>query len=41
MQNIMRMSFMLMAPILVLIYWRNSMRELEDLHANYDLKYLE
>lgn len=37
----MRISFLIISPILLVIYWRNSLRQVENLHANYDLNYAE
>lgn len=36
-----RISFIILSPVLILIYWRNSFRQIDDLHANFDLKYAE
>lgn len=39
MKILVRLSLILLSPYLVLVYWRNSMREMGDLHANFDLNY--
>lgn len=36
-----RISFILLSPVFLFIYWRNSLRQIEDLHANFDLKYAD
>jgi hypothetical protein len=41
MQIISRFAFIFVSPILLYIYWRNSIRELDNLHAHFELKYLE
>lgn len=41
MNLIIRISFMILSPVFLYIYWRNSFRQIDDLHANFDLKYAE
>ena len=36
-----RISFILLSPVFLFIYWRNSLRQIDDLHANFDLNYAE
>lgn len=37
MKTLIRLGFFLMSPYLLLLYWRNSIREVGDLHAGYEL----
>jgi hypothetical protein len=39
MQFIVRLSLIVLTPYLLLVYWRNSMREMDNLHAQYELNY--
>lgn len=41
MQIIVRLSFIILGPVMVLVYLRNSFRNIDNLHANYDLKYVD
>jgi hypothetical protein len=34
-----RLSLILLSPYLLVIYWRNSLREVENIHANYELQF--
>ena len=36
MQTILRITLMLMSPYLMIVYWRNSIREIENLHTYYE-----
>lgn len=36
MQTILRITLMLMSPYLLVVYWRNSIREIENLHNFYE-----
>lgn len=38
MKILIRLSLVVMAPYLLVVYWRNSLRELGDIHANYELQ---
>ncbi len=39
MKTLIRLSLILLSPYLLLVYWRNSLYEVENLHANYELNY--
>ncbi len=39
MKTLIRFGLILLSPYLMIVYWRNSMRELGDLHARVDLNY--
>ncbi len=39
MKTLIRFGLILMSPYLMVVYWRNSMRELDDLHAGHELNY--
>lgn len=39
MKALIRLGFLLLSPYLLVVYWRNSMREVSDLHANYELNF--
>lgn len=39
MKILVRLSLILLGPYLVLVYWRNTMRELGDVHARFELNY--
>ncbi len=39
MKTLIRFGLLLLSPYLLIVYWRNSMRELDDLHARYELTY--
>lgn len=39
MKLMIRLSLILMSPYLLVVYWRNSMKEIDDLHAHYELNY--
>lgn len=39
MQILIRFGLILISPYLLVIYWRNSMRNVEDLHAHYELNF--
>lgn len=41
MQIMLRVSLIIASPVLMMVYWRNSMKQLDNIHANYDLKYAE
>ncbi|MES2529053.1 MAG: hypothetical protein V4598_18345 [Bdellovibrionota bacterium] len=41
MKIIVKISFIIFSPVMVLVYLRNSFRSIDNLHANYDLKYAE
>ena len=41
MKIMIKLSFIILSPVMVLVYFRNSLREVDNLHANYDLKYAE
>lgn len=36
MQTLMKFTLICFTPVLCVIYWRNSMRELDNLHADYE-----
>lgn len=39
MKTLIRLSLVLMSPYLLVVYWRNSMREVDNLHAAFELNY--
>lgn len=39
MKTLIRFALVLMSPYLLIVYWRNSMRELGNIHASIDLNY--
>lgn len=39
MQIVIRFGLILISPYLLVIYWRNSMKNVEDLHARYELNF--
>jgi hypothetical protein len=41
MHLIIRLSFIILAPVMVIIYLWNSYRNVEDIHAHYSLNYAE
>lgn len=41
MQIILRMGMLLISPYLLLVYWRNSMKQLNDIHAYQNLNFEE
>jgi hypothetical protein len=41
MKNLFKLTFFLSSPILAIIYWRNMMKEVENLHSHYELNYTE
>lgn len=41
MQTVLRISYLLISPILLFVYWHNSMKVVGELHANYELKYAD
>ncbi len=41
MKIIVKLSFIVFSPVMVLVYLRNSFRSVDNIHANYDLNYAE
>lgn len=41
MKFMIKLSLIVLSPVMVLVYLRNSFRNVDDIHANYDLKYAE
>jgi hypothetical protein len=39
MQIVVKIFFFLGSPLFCFIYWRNSLKQIQDLHADYELKY--
>lgn len=39
MQTLIRFGLILMSPYLLLVYWRNTHKNVENLHAHYELNY--
>lgn len=39
MQTLVRLGLILMSPYLLVVYWRNNLREVGDLHAGYDFSF--
>ncbi len=34
-----KILYVVYSPILAVVYWRNTMRSLDDVHAGFDLQY--
>ena len=41
MKTMIKLSLIVLSPVMVLLYLRNSFRNVDNLHVNYDLKYAE
>ncbi len=41
MKVVIKMSLIILSPVMVVVYLRNSFRNVDNLHVNYDLKYAE
>ncbi|MFL5784618.1 MAG: hypothetical protein ACJ76H_08425 [Bacteriovoracaceae bacterium] len=41
MKHIIQLCLLLASPVMVFVYLRNSFRNVDNLHANYELKYAE
>lgn len=39
MKTLIRFTLFLMSPYLLVVYWRNSMREIENIHTHQELYY--
>lgn len=39
MKTLIRFALVLMSPYLLIVYWRNSMKEVENIHAQYELNF--
>jgi hypothetical protein len=39
MKILIRLALILMSPYLLIVYWRNTLREVGNIHANYELNY--
>jgi hypothetical protein len=39
MKTLIRISLVLLSPYLLIVYWRNTMKEVGDIHAALDLNY--
>lgn len=39
MKTLIRFALVLMSPYLLVVYWRNSMKEVENIHAQYELNF--
>lgn len=39
MKTLIRFALILMSPYLLVVYWRNSMKEVENIHAQYELNF--
>lgn len=41
MKFVIKLSLILLSPVMVLVYLRNSFRNVDNIHANFELKYAE
>lgn len=41
MKIVVKISLILLGPVMVMVYLRNSFRNVDNLHANYELNYAE
>ncbi len=41
MKFVVKISLMLLSPVMVVVYLRNSFRNVDNLHVNYELNYAE
>lgn len=39
MKTLIRFALIMMSPYLMFVYWRNTLREVGDIHANFELNY--
>lgn len=39
MKTMIRLGLVLLSPYLLIVYWHNNLRELEDIHANYEINF--
>lgn len=39
MQTFIRLGLIVMSPYLLFVYWKNTQKNVEDLHAHYELNY--
>lgn len=39
MKILIRLALILMSPYLLIVYWRNTLREVGNIHAKYELNY--
>jgi hypothetical protein len=39
MKTLIRFALVLMSPYLLIVYWRNSLKVVDELHANFELNY--
>lgn len=41
MSAVLKLLYVIYSPVLVVLYWRNSMRSLENVHGPYDMNYAD
>jgi hypothetical protein len=41
MTAVLKVLYVVYSPVLVVLYWRNSMRSLDNVHATYEIGYVE
>jgi hypothetical protein len=41
MSAVLKVLYVIYSPVLVVLYWRNSMRSLENVHGPYDMNYAD
>jgi hypothetical protein len=41
MKLVIRLCFIVASPLMVFMYMKNSFRNVDNIHANYELKYAE
>lgn len=41
MRAVLKVIYVVYSPVLAVLYWRNTMRSLDDVHAAFDLQYGE
>lgn len=41
MSVVIKVLYVIYSPVLVMLYWRNSMRGLDNIHAPYEIGYVD
>ncbi len=41
MQNVFKLAFVVLSPLLAFVYWRNAMKELDHLNVEHDLSFAD
>jgi len=41
MKTILKFSFFLASPLLAVVYWRNAMKNMDEMNVSYNLTYLD